>query len=141
MPDITLIGVDELQRTLQRAGARARPMLAAAMYTEATYIMSKSVPLVPVDSGVLRGSATVQQPVMFGKIVRVRFGYGGAASKYALSVHENPRSGRTGGSSPSGQPYPSYAQSGQWKFLEAPALQLFPSSPQRMAVSLRTLFQ
>lgn len=46
----------------------------------------------------------------------------GFSAAYALRTHENPRSGNTGGASPSGKPYPegSYAKVGQYKFLETP---------------------
>ena len=47
-------------------------------------------------------------------------GYGGASAPYALSVHENPRSGHTGGVSPSGRKYKHWARTGQWKYLETP---------------------
>ncbi len=46
----------------------------------------------------------------------------GFSAIYALGVHENSRSGNTGGSSPSGKPYKdgSFSKVGQWKFLETP---------------------
>lgn len=138
--DITIVGLKELRSTIAKAGAKAVPMLAAAMFTEAEFIMAKSVAITPVDTGVLRGSHAVLPPKIAGQRVTVTFGYGGAASKYALAVHENPRSGHTGGVTPSGVRREHYAQSGQWKFLEGPAAELFPTSPQRMAVSMRTLF-
>ena len=138
--NITMTGTKELQSRIRMAGAAAPRLLAASMFTEANYIMSKSVPLVPVDTGVLRGSAVVLPPTVAGGRVQVQFGYGGAASKYALATHENPRSGKTGGTTPSGSQRQHYAASGQWKFLEGPASQLFPTSPTRMAVSLRTIF-
>ena len=51
-----------------------------------------------------------------------RQGAVGFSAAYALKTHENPRSGNTGGVSPSGKPYPegSYAKVGQYKFLETP---------------------
>lgn len=49
----------------------------------------------------------------------------GFTAIYALKVHENPRSGNTGGSSPRGKLYRdgSYSTVGQWKFLETPLKQ------------------
>ena len=52
-------------------------------------------------------------------------GYGAV---YAMSVHENPRSGKTGGKSPTGKAYKPpkgsarqvYSEVGRYKFLEAP---------------------
>jgi hypothetical protein len=66
-------------------------------------------------------------------------GFGGAAEKYALKVHENPRAGQTGGWGPQGpteiafrviggivRPIGAqrkrYSTVGQWKFLEQPFL-------------------
>jgi hypothetical protein len=55
-----------------------------------------------------------------------------------LVVHENPRSGKTGGFSPSGKPYftkrsrrggkkgSGFSQVGQWKYLEIPLLAAEP---------------
>lgn len=45
----------------------------------------------------------------------------GFSAFYALEVHENPRSGQTGGVSPSGKwiyPEGTWADNGEWKFLE-----------------------
>jgi len=42
----------------------------------------------------------------------------GFSAVYAWAVHENPRAGQTGGVSPSGRPYKSYAEKGEYKFLE-----------------------
>lgn len=54
--------------------------------------------------------------------LKPRQGAVGFSAVYALKTHENPRSGNTGGSSPSGTKYPegSYAVVGQYKFLETP---------------------
>lgn len=54
--------------------------------------------------------------------LKPRMGAIGFSAAYALKTHENPRSGNTGGVSPSGKPYPegSYAKVGQYKFLETP---------------------
>lgn len=141
MAELVVTGTRQLEALLGRAGAAAPTMLAAAMFAEAEYIMGRSVPLVPVDTGVLRGSHVVMPPVVSGARIEVTFGYGGAASAYALSVHENPRSGRTGGITPSGSKRKHYARSGRWKYLEGPAYEAFPSSPTRMAASMRGMFR
>jgi hypothetical protein len=56
------------------------------------------------------------------KGLKPRQGAIGFSAVYAAKTHENPRSGNTGGVSPSGRPYPegSYAVVGQYKFLETP---------------------
>ncbi|MFA9270726.1 MAG: hypothetical protein ACEQSX_08205 [Baekduiaceae bacterium] len=137
---LILQGDKDLIQRLEMAGRHAPADLAAAMYREANYIMRLSVEAVPVDFGVLRGSATVTKPTVRGTVVDLSFGYGGAASAYALAVHENPRSGQTGGVSPSGAPYRHWAKVGAWKFLERPCNEQFPQSAQRMAATLGSIF-
>ena len=75
---------------------------------------------VPVDSGALRSTGTVLPPEVSGQSAKITMGFGGPAAPYALSVHENPRAGKTGGISPSGKPYESWARTGGWKYLETP---------------------
>lgn len=133
-------GLEELRRKLVMARGQAVPFLAAAMFVEATKIMGYSVALIPVLDGIARGSATVEPPKVGAGNILVRFGYGGAASKYVLKLHENPRAGKTGGSSPSGAPYRRWATIGQWKFLETPARAQFPTSGKRMAKDLDRRF-
>jgi len=63
--------------------------------------------------------------------------YTGAISytaDYAFDVHENPRSGRTGGFSPSGAKYSYYARDGSFKFLEQPTLLMRATFAQDFAV-------
>lgn len=54
--------------------------------------------------------------------LRPRMGAIGYTAVYALKIHENPRSGHTGGTSPRGREYlrGSFATTGQWKYLETP---------------------
>lgn len=67
--------------------------LADALYTEAELIMTDSkMNYVPVDTGVLRNSGTVQKPVITRTDVTVTLGYGGPAAPYAIRVHEYPPS-------------------------------------------------
>jgi hypothetical protein len=96
--------------------------------------------LVPVDTGVLRASGFVMtrslrdvppgavpspeavaamQPRTVDDVAAV-LGFGGPAAPYALAVHENPRSGKTGGVSPQGKRYKHFARVGQWKYLAIP---------------------
>lgn len=95
---------------------------AGVLYRSASNVMADSVQnYVPVETGTLRSSAHVEQPRPDGAgLVSVTFGYGGPAAPYAWNVHENPRSGKTGGRSPSGQKYRRWAKVGQWKYLETP---------------------
>ena len=78
---------------------QVRP-LSAAIYGVEQYFIGKSLPLVPVDTGALRGSAYAAEPRVEGDHVIGEFGYGGVATKvnpktlepsstYAVYVHEN----------------------------------------------------
>lgn len=133
-------GLQRLDAILERAGQQAVPLLTGAIWREANYLMGKSIEHVPVMDGVLRAGAIVLRPEVSGTRIRVRFGYGGAASAYALTVHENPRAGRTGGVSPTGRQYKKWAQVGEWKFLERPVLDNWPGAEGRMAADLQPLF-
>ena len=42
----------------------------------------------------------------------------GFTALYAVFVHENPRAGKTAGTSPQGKPYKRASEVGEWKFLE-----------------------
>lgn len=88
MATAKLHGGDVMKRTLARLGADAERALGAALYAEASIIMAQSKQIVPVDMGTLRSSGHVQLPETHGSKVSVRLGYGGAAAKYAVYVHE-----------------------------------------------------
>lgn len=84
----SLDGGAELRAALGRAGDVAPLAGRAALYGQATRILMDSVPLVPWDNGILRGSAHVVAPTVNGGVITVEFGYGGAASAYAWYQHE-----------------------------------------------------
>lgn len=122
MAKLEVKGEAQLRKVLAEMSS---PAVAAAMVTGpmvagAGRIMAESLRLVPRRDGVLAGSGTVLPPKFDGKTVTIEIGYGGAASGYAMSVHENPRSGKTGGVSPRGVRYKKWAAVGQWKYLEQP---------------------
>src|SRR5688572_2780607 len=106
--DIQWEGVEQLQAALRAKGDRAPLAMAGALFREAETIMGRSRELVPVDTGTLRGSGSVTAPQIAGSFVEVEFGYGGAASDYAVIVHEHMGLSHT---------------NGQAKFLEQPALE------------------
>ena len=98
----------------------AVPAAQAALHRFAEEVMADSKEnYVPVRTGVLRGSGFVAD-AMTPTAAEVTLGYGGAAAEYAIPVHENPRSGKTGGKAPDGSTYKSYARVGEWKYLETP---------------------
>ena len=132
MMTLTISGHLETLKVLQDLGDRAAPALRAALYQEGTDLLNDADLLVPRDIGTLAGSK-FQTETEDGVVV----GYGGAASPYALAVHENPRSGVTGGVSPSGKKYQHWAAVGQWKYLETPFKARMTGFADRIARSLR----
>ena len=73
--------------------------------------MTASLPLVPVKTGALRSSGEVGDVTHAGGIAMVEIGYGGAASAYAVIVHED---------------LTKRHPNGMAKFLEAPMLAAQP---------------
>ena len=116
---MTIEGSLEVRKALQDLGDRAVPAMRAALYEEANSLLNEADALVPRDTENLAGSK-FQTESQDAEAVAVTVGYGGSAAPYALAVHENPRSGKTGGLSPSGKPYKHWAGVGQWKYLETP---------------------
>lgn len=122
---ITITGLEEATAGLFDSMEKQFRAIAGAMYAECLDIMADSKDnYCPVDTGTLKSTGTVQPPEIIGRNVKIRMGYGGSAAPYALAVHENPRSGKTGGLSPDGKrKYKTWARVGQWKYLETPVLQ------------------
>ena len=83
-----LIGDKELINALKSGADRAPYAIAQAIYEEANVIFAKSQVLVPVDTGVLRGSGGVSAPQQGPSGFFVDVFYGGPAAPYALLVHE-----------------------------------------------------
>lgn len=86
--EYSLTGGAALIARLTALSARVREAAAAAMYQDAEETMTISKGLVPVDTGTLRASGFVEPPEITADNIIVRMGYGGAASDYALKVHE-----------------------------------------------------
>ena len=104
-------------RDTQQALRRSPRVAADALRVEQVRTFRDSQREVPVDTGNLAGSGQTPQPFVRGTRIIAVIEY---TAVYAFSVHENPRSGQTGGVSPQGQRYPSYARRGKWKYLEHP---------------------
>lgn len=118
---VEIKGIDRFEQLLEAYGDKLGGALAIALYEEATAIMDDSkTNYVPVDQGTLRDSGHVQEPKLEGTTLTVELGYGDTATPYALAVHENPRSGKTEGISPSGRKYKHWAAVGEYKYLEKP---------------------
>lgn len=84
----TLEGDIELRNVLQAAREKSPLAVAQAIYEEANLIFAKSQVLVPVDTGVLRGSGGVSAPQKGTTGYFVDIFYGGPAADYAMYVHE-----------------------------------------------------
>ncbi len=85
---LDLFGDKELVNAL-KAGKEDTPQaIAQAIYEEANVIFARSQVLVPVDTGILRGSGGVSSPQQGDKGYFVDIFYGGPAAPYALYVHE-----------------------------------------------------
>jgi hypothetical protein len=121
--DVEIKGTDELRRILSVAGPQAPRALAGPLYRFARqYILLPAKQrFVPVVTSALKNSLQIEGPTINGSVVTVLVGAGGQSAPYAVKVHENPRAGKTGGTSPSGKKYARYSRVGQWKYLEQPA--------------------
>lgn len=84
----SLEGDKELQNVLRVAKTESPLAVAQAIWEEANLIFAKSQTLVPVDTGVLRGSGGVSAPQRGTSGYYVDIFYGGPAAPYALYVHE-----------------------------------------------------
>jgi hypothetical protein len=110
-----LEGFDELERKLRRLGDPDRVMagLRPAVTRVAAKRLARAKELTPRMDGILVNSAGMQIGGS-GTRLSVMLGY---SAPYAEAVHENPRSGRTGGVSPRGRRYRKWAHVGQYRFL------------------------
>jgi hypothetical protein len=84
----TLEGDLELKAMLEAAREKSPLAVAQAIWEEANLIFAKSQILVPVDTGVLRGSGGVSAPQKGTTGYFVDIFYGGPAADYAMYVHE-----------------------------------------------------
>lgn len=83
-------GMAEFRQKMNNAGAKAMPYLKRAMWEIGKEAMTESQELVPVLTGTLKNSGQPPTVEVGGSEIVVTLGYGGAASAYALAVHENP---------------------------------------------------
>lgn len=88
MADIKL-DVSRVVGNLQNLASKfAQEDIAGALYLEAEETAGLSKTLTPVDTGALRDSHTVSQPVITNNEISVTIGVGGPAAPYAVIVHE-----------------------------------------------------
>src|SRR3990167_3456287 len=134
---IKIKGMSDLRISLRKIASEARYRVARPLFQFAeTQIANRArAEFVPVVTGALRASIITQVPVITGQRISVIVGAGGPSANYAISVHENPRSGITRGRSPSGKKYyrrpgqsRTYSKVGGFKYLERPALEAVANS-------------
>ena len=89
---IRIEGLDKLNLRLKKSAAGAAKELAGGLLVEGNLIMTAAKKLTPVapGGGTLRSSGHVQPAVIKRTSASVEMGFGGAASDYALAVHEFP---------------------------------------------------
>ena len=85
-------GLNELNAKLRKAQFASPLEMAKALTVEANLIMTEAKRRTPVapDGGTLRNSGHVKDAVIMPKSASITMGFGGAASAYALAVHEHP---------------------------------------------------
>lgn len=87
---IRLSGDEALTAILAKGSAVTATTVGAALYEEGQLVMRESLDEVPVKDGFLKASHEIKQPKFSGGLIKVTLGYGGAAAKYALFVHNTP---------------------------------------------------
>lgn len=87
--NVELIGQRELVHRMVQAGTKVVPALGTALYTVGNLTMRISKNEAPFRYGILKDSGRVFEPSMSGDDVVVDMGFGGAAAKYALLLHDN----------------------------------------------------
>ena len=81
----------ETAANLRKVGERVPLALASALYAEGHGLIADAMPLTPLRDkmgGSLRASNFVGVPTISGGRATMEVGFGGAATKYALFVHE-----------------------------------------------------
>lgn len=132
---INLMGADGMIRLFSKAPANALPQLGTALYEEALYIIAEGQNyLTPVGEGTLARSGEVLPPRMNGNKIEVILGYGGAASAYAMYIHELMES-------PSGKPI-NWSKSGSGaKYLENPTRNAIPDIERKIFAKLNKILK
>jgi len=85
----SLKGLEKMLSDIDKAAAQVQKAAKSAVYMEAQIVLTESKKRCPSATGTLRASGMVEKPVMEGKNIYAEISYGGAASQYALAVHEH----------------------------------------------------
>ena len=129
---VTLQGYHQALAKAKSIEDFVKVIASAALYSEGQKILAASKALVPKDTGALLASAYISPPMVWPRGASVELGY---AHDSAVSVHFNPRSGKTGGVGPGPrwETYRSWSGTGQWMYLQEPAAALSQTSAERIA--------
>ncbi|MDD5366928.1 MAG: hypothetical protein PHR30_16445 [Gallionellaceae bacterium] len=141
--EITFSGYDELTANLKAIAAGVEETALQAVREQAEGILLEAVKLVPEDTGTLMHSGIVEKITDAGhNVLGFRISFGGAASAYALAVHEHL-------SKYSPASWVTHSLLGKrihWtrpgsgpKYLERPFLAAAPSLPEKVAARIRDL--
>lgn len=85
-----IVGAKQMIGKIMALRAGFKTEVGRAIYMEAQIELTEAKKRVPVDTGTLRASGFVTTPEIGpGDRISVRIGFGGAASDYAVYVHEN----------------------------------------------------
>lgn len=118
---VSVDGLEKLSAVLARMGPNALEAAQAAMADEMDSIMEEAKRRTPVDVGTLKGSGSVFPPERVGDQITVTAGFGGAASDYAVVVHEDLNANHP---------------IGEAKFLEKPMLERADAFPKNLATRI-----
>lgn len=88
---VEISGMDELERMLGKFHETTVEALKAAAVQESLNVLTLAIPLTPLDHGTLRRSQFADFPEQVDTAIISRFGFGGAAKRYALYQHEGQR--------------------------------------------------
>ncbi len=118
-------GVELVVGNLDKAHVELVQAAAAGLYQAGEAMMADSkANFVPVDTGTLKNSGFVEQPVIDEGLIQVTLGYGGAAEDYAVVQHER---------------LDYHHAVGGPKYLERPVLNAAKSLTDHIAERLRTV--
>jgi len=118
----TIHGADSVNRRLTELLNSVPQKVAAALYAEASNILTEAQKRTPVEFGTLRASGHVVGPTTEGGNVSVIIAFGGPAAPYAVYVHENMEA---------------HHNVGQAKYLESVIVESSPKLAARVAARVK----
>lgn len=121
--DVRMQGLEVLRGGLEDMPADFKRAVSGALFREVNDIFNESQRQVPVEFNTLRSSGTINPPVWTGYRAEASIGYGGAASEYAIYVHEILEN--------------RHAPPTKAKYLEGPALAAMAGMADRLAARVR----